>query len=53
MNGEVHVTGVTEGSFAVYTCNALYTQTNGSTKRRCTDGEWTGEQAMCSKLGML
>ena len=52
-NGEVNVAGYTEGSFVTYTCDATYSQLSGSTKRTCTNGEWTGMPVVCSKVGML
>ena len=46
-NGTVMVTGLTEGSNAVYTCESDY-QLSGEQIRTClSNGTWRGEEPTC------
>ena len=52
MNGQVTVSGTTEGSTATYTCIDGFTL-SGSTSRTCSsDGTWRPEAPVCLVEGM-
>ena len=50
-NGNIMVTGQTEGSNATYTCDDDYQLTGGNSTRTCMDtGMWSGEEPTCSRM---
>lgn len=52
-NGEIHVTGVTDRSVALYDCDSPYTL-DGLTVRQCMNGVWTGDEPKCKcKINIL
>ncbi len=47
-NGNVELTGVTEGSTATYTCENGFDLTGGDDFRICQpDGQWSGQEPIC------
>ena len=50
-NGNITVTGQTEGSDATYTCNDGYQLTGGNSIRTCVDtGMWSGQEPTCLRM---
>ncbi len=47
-NGNVDLTGVTEGSTATYTCDQRFEIIFGDKLRTCqSDGQWSGDEPIC------